>query len=193
MSAQRKDSILWLLTGAMVLIFGVACGSALSGAATAVSAEVGIREGAIAVTAVVTLLVGFGVSIVVALRDLAGLARTGQPSLPLRWALGSILALPVAGPFWNLCVVHIHEPISGSDAVRILFDNVLYGLVLTLMLPLAVGVPLVLARLRRQSRRGPAPRHGRLRRNLRARHLRGLGCLAALPIRRRRVCLAGLA
>jgi len=33
----------------------------------------------------------------------------------------------------------------------------------------------------------------RLCRNLRARHLRGLGCLAALPIRRRRVCLTGLA
>jgi hypothetical protein len=153
MSAQRQISILWLLTGMMVLIFAVACGAALSGAVTAVSAKVGVREGVIAVAAVVTLLVGFGGSLVVGFLDLVGLARSGQPSLPRRWTLGSILALLVAGPFWNLCVVHIQEPISGSDAVRVFFDNVLYGLVLTLVLPLAVGVPLVLARLRRQARR----------------------------------------
>jgi hypothetical protein len=156
MSAERKVSILWMLTGMMVLIFAVACGAALSGAVTAVSAKIGFREGAIGVAAVVSLVAGFGVSLAVGLRDLAGLARSGQPSLPLRWALGSILALPVAGPFWNLCVIYIQEPISGSDAVRIFFDNVLYGLVLTLILPLAVGVPLVLARLRGQARRGPA-------------------------------------
>lgn len=156
MSAHPKISILWMLTGMMVLVLAVACGAALSGAATAVSAKAGIREGAIAVTAVVTLVAGFGVSLALGLRDLAGLARRDQPSLPRRWALGTILALPVAGPFWNLCVVHIQEPISGSDAVRIAFDNVLYGLVLTLLLPLAVGVPLMLARLRPQARRDPA-------------------------------------
>jgi hypothetical protein len=155
-SAQRKTSILWMLTGMMALIFAVACGAALSGAVTAVSAKIGIQEGTIGVAAVVTLVVGFGVSLVVGLRDLAGLARSGQPSLPLRWTLGSILALPVAGPFWNLCVIYIQEPISGSDAVRVFFDNVLSGLVLALVLPFAVGIPLVLARLRARARRGPA-------------------------------------
>ena len=156
MSTRHESSILWLLTGMMVLIFAVASGAALSGGAIAVSAKVGLREGAIGVIAVVTLLIGFGVSLVAGLRDLAGVASSGQPSLPLRWVLGTILALPVAGPFWNLCVVHFQEPISGSDAVRVLFDNVLYGLVLTLVVPLTLGVPLVLARLRRQTRRSLA-------------------------------------
>jgi hypothetical protein len=151
-----KIGILWMLTGMMVLVVAVACGAALSGAATAVSAMAGVREGAIAVTAVTTLLIGFGLSLVVGVRDLARLSRRGRASLPRRWVLGPILALPVAGPFWNLCVVHIQEPLSGSDAVRIAFDNVLYGLVLVLLLPLAVGVPLMLARLRPQARRGPA-------------------------------------
>lgn len=102
----------------------------------------------------VTLLVGFAAGLAAGLRDLAGLARRDEPSLPRRWVVASIVVLFVAGPFWNLCVVHIQEPISGSDSVRMLFDNVMYGLVLTLVLPLALGVPLILARVRR--------RHGRL-------------------------------
>src|SRR5688572_29794724 len=156
MSAQPKISILWTLTGMMVLVFAVACGAALSGAATAVSAKAGIREGVIAAIAVVTLLVGFGFALAVGLRDLASVARGGRPSLPPRWVLGTLLALPVAGPFWNLCVVHIQEPISGSDAVRTLFDNVLYTLVLGLLMPLAVAVPVTMARLR-PPRRGSGP------------------------------------
>src|SRR5262249_10926238 len=87
----------------------------------------------------------FAASLVAGLRDLAGLARRDEPSLPRRWAVGSILVLFVAGPLWNLCVVHIQEPISGSDAVRIVFDNVLYGLVFTLALPLALVAPVVSA------------------------------------------------
>ena len=78
-------------------------------------------------------------------------------SPPLRWVVGSIAVMFVAGPFWNLCVVHVQEPISGSDAVRTLFDNVLYTLVLTLVLPLGAGVPWMLARLRRQAQLGLAP------------------------------------
>jgi hypothetical protein len=156
MSTRRKNSILWSFTGVMVLIFAVACGFALSGAATAVSAKVGIREETIAAIAVVTLLVGFAVAFVAGLRDLAGLARRDEPSLPLRWVVGSIVVMFVVAPFWNLCVVHIQEPISGSDSVRTLFDNVLYGLVLALTLPVAWGVPLKLTRLRRQARLHPA-------------------------------------
>lgn len=157
MSAQRKNSILWLFTGVMVLIFAAACGSALSGAATAVSAKVGIREQTIAAIAVLTLLVGFAVTLAAGLRDLAGLARRDEPSLPRRWIVGCIVVMFAAGPFWNLCVVHIQEPISGSESVRTIFDNVLYGLVLALTLPLALGVPLILTRLRRQARLDPAP------------------------------------
>jgi len=159
MSAQRKNSILWLLTGVMVLIFAAACGFVLSGVATAVSAELGIREETIAAIAVVTLLAGFAVSLAGGLRDLTSVARRDEPSLPLRWVVGSIVVMFVAGPFWNLCVVHIQEPISGSDSVRTLFDHVLYGLVLTLTLPLALGVPLILTHLRRQARLDTASAH----------------------------------
>ncbi len=157
MPRHRKNSILWLFTGVMVLMVAAGCGAALSGAATAVSAKVGIREATIAPIAVVTFLVGFAVALVAGLRDLARLARRDEPSLPLRWSVGSIAVLFVVGPFWNLCVVHLQEPISGSDSVRIVFDNVLYGLVLTLVVPLALGVPLTLIRLRRQVRLDPRP------------------------------------
>lgn len=152
--ASPKKSILWLFTGGMVLILAVACGSILSGAATAVSAEMGIREKTLVAIAVSTLVAGFLVTLVAGLRDLAKLARRDEPALPRRWVVGSCVALFVAGPFWNLCVVHFQEPISGSDSVRIHFDDVLYALNLTLMLPLAVGVPLILLRLHRQARRG---------------------------------------
>lgn len=152
--ASPKKSILWLFTGGMALILAVACGSILSGAATAVSARMGIREETIVAIAVTILLVGFLVALVAGLRDLAALVRRDERSLPRRWVVGSCVALFVAGPFWNLCVVQFQEPISGSDSVRIHFDNVLYVLNLTLMLPLGVGVPLILTRLRRQARRG---------------------------------------
>jgi hypothetical protein len=140
-----------LLTGVMVLIFAAACGCALSGAATALAAMAGIPEGAIAVIAVATLLAGFASAIGVGLRDLADLARRGVASPPARWVVGSIAVMFVAGPFWNLCVVHVQEPISGSDLVRTVFDDVLYALVLTLVMPLGAGVPWMLARLRRQT------------------------------------------
>ena len=156
---QGGHSILWLFTGVMVLIVAAAGGGLVSGAATAASAQVGMPEEAIAAIAVVTLLVGFAIALVAGLRDLAALARRDDPYLPLRWVVGSIGVMFAVGPLWNLCVVHIQEPISGSNSVRTLFDNVLYGLVLTLTLPLALGVPLLLARLRRQARRVPAPAH----------------------------------
>jgi hypothetical protein len=145
---RTRYSVLWLLSGAMALVSAVACGAALSGALTAVSAVGGIREETLAAIAVASLLIGFTVALVGGIRDLASVARTGTASPPRRWLVGSILALPIAGPFWNLCVVQIQERISGSDSVRISFDNVLYTLVLTLMLPLVVGMPLALRRLR---------------------------------------------
>jgi hypothetical protein len=156
MSIQREPSILWRLTGMMVLIIAAACGAALSGAATAVSAVLGFPETTIGAFAVVTLLVGFAAGLAAGLRDLAGLARRDEPSLPRRWIVASMAVLFVVGPFWNLCVVQIQEPISGSDSVRILFDNVMYGLVLSLALPLALGVPLVLTRVRRRHGGGHA-------------------------------------
>jgi hypothetical protein len=42
MSAQRKSSFLWLLTGVMVLIFAAAAGSALSGTSTQIGFVVGV-------------------------------------------------------------------------------------------------------------------------------------------------------
>src|SRR5262245_52377829 len=83
-AAQRKNSILWLFTGVMVLVFAAACGCALSGAATAVAAKAGVREGMIAAIAVATLLVGFALAILVVLRDLTALARREATMLPLR-------------------------------------------------------------------------------------------------------------
>jgi hypothetical protein len=148
---QRKSSIVWLLTGVMVLIFAAACGHTLSGAATAVAAKAGIREEIIAAIAVIMLVAGFALAIFVGLRDLTNLARRDVHAPPLRWLIGSIVAMLIAAPFWRLCVVHVQEPISGSDSVRTLFDFVLYGLVWTLVFPLGIGVPLLLARIRRQS------------------------------------------
>jgi membrane protease YdiL (CAAX protease family) len=148
--SQTKPSVLWLCTGAMVLIVAMACGNVLSGAATALAAKAGAREDTIAIIAVATLILGFAMGAAAGLRDLMGLARRQATSLPWRWIVGSIAVMFVAAPFWNVCVVHIQEPISGSDAVRTLFDNVHYALVLTLIAPLGMGVPLMLARLRRQ-------------------------------------------
>jgi hypothetical protein len=149
-STQPPRSVLWFFTGVMVLIFADACGSALSGAATALAAMAGLPEGVIAVVAITMLCVGFGLGIVAGLRDLAGLAQGRVTTLPPRWIVGSIAVMFVVAPFWRFCVVHVQEPISGSDSVRTIFDHVLYGLVLTSALPVGIGVPWMVARLQRQ-------------------------------------------
>jgi hypothetical protein len=155
MAEHGKPGVLWWFTGVMLLFLAAAGGGALSGAATALGALAGAGEALLAWVAVGTLLAGFALALAVGLGDLARLARRGATALPLRWVPGSFLALLVAAPFWNLCVVHVQERLTGSDSVRVGFDNVEYGLVLT-VIPLAVGVPLLLARLRRRSHPDPA-------------------------------------
>jgi len=151
MAAKRKTSILWLFSGVMVLVFASAAGHTLSGVWTAVSALAGVGENFIAAIGLVLLLTGFALAMFFGLRDLISLARRNADALPMRWVVGSLLVMWVAAPFWNLCVVHVQEPISGSDLARTVFDYVHYGLVLTLFLPLGIGVPLLLARMRRQA------------------------------------------
>ena len=77
MPTQRKNSILWGLTGMMVLIIASASGSPLSGAATAVSALLGVPEETIGAIAVVTLLVGFAAGLAAGLRDSSRVSPVG--------------------------------------------------------------------------------------------------------------------
>jgi hypothetical protein len=93
---RTRYSGLWLLSGAMALVLAVACGAALSGGLTAVSAVGGIREQTLAAITVVSLLIGFTVALVAGLRDLASVARAGTASPPRRWIVGSLVALPIA-------------------------------------------------------------------------------------------------
>jgi hypothetical protein len=149
---HSHPSVLWWFSGVLLLIVAVACGTTVSAVGSALAFTLGASEPQVVFIAIATLLVGFGAGLIVGWRDLASLAAQNVAQLPLRWIPGSLAAMFVAAPFWSLCVVQYQERITSSGAVRLGFDEVEYVLAGSLFLPLAIGVPLILHRIRRRAR-----------------------------------------
>jgi hypothetical protein len=152
MAEQRTPSILWLFSGALVLEVSVACAGTVSGITSAAATELGFRGRTLTATAVGVLCVVFAVSFLAVLLGFARVARAGATCIPLRWVVCALLSVPIAAPFWGLCTVFVVERLTQSESVRIATDSVIYKLVLTLVIPVTVGVPILLAFLYRRSR-----------------------------------------
>ena len=147
----RNSRMLWLLSGVLLFEVSVACGGALSGAACAVAALFGLRGQTLTVIAVGSLVTGFSVAFLVVLRRFAAVAVRGESGIRARWLIAAILSVPVAAPLWGLSTVQVVERLTHTESVRIATDSVMYWLALNLSIPVAIGVPFMLARLYRRS------------------------------------------
>jgi hypothetical protein len=106
----------------------------------------------------VTTCIGFATAVVVALVWYRRRCLRGAADIPLRAVLAACLVLPMGSIFWAIFVDAIAYH-YGRDIVRPAFDHAVMYLVLGGMLPLGLGVPWLVWRLRRRHSRttdGPA-------------------------------------
>jgi hypothetical protein len=132
----------------------VACGAMMAVVVCAVAVVVGLRGETLSVMAVSLTLIGFCLGLLAVLWGLVRVARRGESCIRTRWLVAGMFSAPICAPLWGLCMVFVVEPLTKSEAIRIATDNTIYALVLSTALPLALGVPLLLARLYRRGSKG---------------------------------------
>lgn len=157
---QRRSlqGIVALASGLLVMFVAFGFGSWFSGAASWVGFYLGARGRTLVGLAQVTTCIGFATAVLVALMWYRRRCRRGAADIPLRAVLAACLILPIGNIFWAIFVdaVAYHY---GQDIVRPAFDYAVMYLVVGGMLPLALGVPWLVLRLRRRHLRttgGPA-------------------------------------
>ena len=152
MPTLQDSKILWLFSGILLLEVAVASGAMMALAIYTVAVVFGLRGEVLSVMAVSLTLTGFCLASFAVLQGFIRVARRGQSWIPTRWLISGMLSVPVCAPLWGLCMVFVVEPLTKSEAIRIAADHTIYALVQFTGLPIALGVPLLLARLYRRSR-----------------------------------------
>ena len=157
---QRRSlqAVVALASGLLVMFVAFGFGAWFSGAASWVGFYLGARGRTLAGLAQVTTCIGFAIAIVVTLAWYRRRCRRGAVDVPPRAVLAACLILPMGGIFWAIFVDAIAYH-YGRDVVRPAFDHAVMYLVLGGLPPLALGVPLLVLRLRRRHVRpagGPA-------------------------------------
>ena len=144
-------------SGLLVMFVAFGFGAWFSGAASWVGFYLGARGRTLAGLAQVTTCVGFAAAVVAALAWYGRRCRRGATDVPPRAVLAACLTLPIGSIFWAVFVdaIAYHH---GRDVVRPAFDHAVMFLVLGGLPPLALGVPLLVSRLRRRRRRHPPRR-----------------------------------
>ena len=157
---QRRSlqAIVAPASGLLVMFVAFGFGAWFSGAASWVGFYLGARGRTLAGLAQVTTCVGFATAIVATLAWYWRRCRRGASDIPPRAVLAACLILPTGSIFWAIFVdaIAYHH---GRDVVRPAFDYAVMFLVLGGLPPLALGVPLLVLRLRRRHPRtagGPA-------------------------------------
>ncbi len=145
-------------SGVLVTFAAIGFAAWLSGAASWVGFYLGARGRTLAGLAQVTTCIGFAIAVVVTLAWYWRRCRRGASDVPPRAVLAACLILPMGSIFWAIFVDAIAYH-YGRDVVRPAFDYAVMFLVLGGLPPLALGVPLLVLRLRRHHPRttgGPA-------------------------------------
>ena len=147
---QRRSlqAVVALASGLLVMFVAFGFGAWFSGAASWVGFYLGARGRMLAGLAQVTTCVGFAIAVVVTLAWYWRRCRRGAVDVPPRAVLTACLILPMGSIFWAIFVDAIAYH-YGQDIVRPAFDFAIMYLVLGASLPLAVGVPWLVLRLRR--------------------------------------------
>ena len=157
---QRRSlqAIVALASGLLVMFVAFGFGAWFSGAASWVGFYLGARGRTLAGLAQVTTCIGFATAVVVTLAWYGRRCRRGASDIPPLAVLAACLILPTGSIFWAIFVDAIAYH-YGRDVVRPAFDYAVMFLVLGGLPPLALGVPLLVLRLRRrhpQTTAGPA-------------------------------------
>lgn len=150
------QGLIWIASGLLLLFIAVGFGSWFSGLASWVGFYLGARGRALTGLAQVASGVGFAAAVVVTLAWYARRCRQGVTHIPPRAALAACLALPAG----NICWAIFADAVAyhyGQDIVRPAFDYAITYLVLGGLLPLTLGVPWLVFRLRRRAPRAASP------------------------------------
>src|SRR5688500_12828449 len=142
--AVPMQRLVRLASGPLVMFVAFGFGSWLSGAASWVGVYLGARGRALTGLAQASALAGCIFAVVGVLGWYRGRCLRGRTDIPAAAVLAACAALPIGGVFWAIFVDAIAYH-YGRDIVRPAFDDAIMYSVLGAFLPLALGVPLVLA------------------------------------------------
>jgi hypothetical protein len=146
--ASSLQRIMRLASGLLVIFFAFGFGSWFSGAASWVGFYLGARGRRLIAVAQVTTWAGFVLGVVMTLAWYWRRCRRGEADISPWAALTACLALPIGSVFWAIFVDAIAYH-YGQDIVRPAFDYAIMYIVLGGVLPLTIGVPWLVSRLRR--------------------------------------------
>ena len=146
---RSAQGIVALASGLLVTFIAFGFGSWFSGAASWIGFYLGARGQTLVGVAQVTAYIGFAIAVVITLTWYRRRCRRGETDISLRAVLAAFLVLPMGNVFWAFFVDAIAY-LYGQDIVRPAFDYAIMYLVLGGLLPLAVGVPWLVSRLRRR-------------------------------------------
>jgi hypothetical protein len=139
-----------MMSGMLLLMASVAVAVFVSGAVGMAAVAAGARGRAVNIVVATTVLVLFVAVAVYLFVHFARLIRGGAVRIPGRWLAACMLALPVLAPLWGLTFSRWVERRTDSEAFRVTTDETVMYLLLTLVVPVSVGVPVALMRLRPQ-------------------------------------------
>ena len=145
-STQR---IIVLASGLLVMFIAFGFGSWFSGAASWIGFYLGARGQALIAVSQVSACIGFAAAVVLALAWYRRRCRHGvtEDSIPI--VLAACLFLPIGNILWAIFVDAIAWH-YGEDIVRPAFDYAIMYLILGGLLPLTIGVPWAMSRMRRR-------------------------------------------
>ena len=149
-SAPSMQRMIHLASGLLVLFAAFGFGSWFSGASSWTGFYLGARGRTLTGLAQVSVGVGFALGVVITLTWYARRCRRGETDIPPRAVLAACLVLPLGSIFWAIFVDAIAYH-YGQDIVRPAVDYAVMYLVLVGLLPLTLGVPWLVFRLRRRT------------------------------------------
>lgn len=145
---RSRQALLTLLSGLVVAFVAFGVGSWFSGVASWVGFYLGARDQTLIGVAQGAACIGFAGAVAIALIWYRNRCRRGAAEIPLRMALGACLVLPIGNISWAIFVDAIAWH-YGQDIVRPAFDMAIMYLILGGIVPLSIGVPWMVTRLRR--------------------------------------------
>jgi hypothetical protein len=147
-SRPISDRLQWA-SGVLALFQATGGGFFLSGLCAWIAEGIGLRGKVLIAIANGSLYLGFVAAVGIFIGWFAARCRRGDVYLSRRFILLGLLALPAGAISWAIFVDAIAWHLR-RDIVRPAVDMAMMYLVLATVMPMAVGIPFVLSRVRRR-------------------------------------------